>query len=113
MLDWLNPIKNEKFDVMYFIAGDEKDSIDIQLRQFKENEESIANTKLGECYQILLYKHDTNGTCIHPDKFEAILIDPLEYISALIPQDWCGIIARKTKNSHKIIDNLFDKMTKV
>jgi hypothetical protein len=113
MLDFLKPIKNEKFDVMYFIAGDEKDSIDIQLRQFKENEESLSGTKLGECYQILLYKHDKNGTCILPDKFEAILLDPMEYISGLIPNDWFGIIAKKTKNSHKFIDELFDKMMEV
>ena len=113
MLNLLEPIKNEKFDVMYFIAGDEEDSIEIQLRQFKEGEEFAESTTLGDYYQILLYKHDKNGTCILPDKFEAILIDPMEYVSGLIPQDWFGIIARKTKNSHKIIDNLFDKMISV
>lgn len=113
MLDWLIPLKNEKFDVVYFIAGNEKDSIEIQLKQFNEKEDSISNTKLGDCYQILLYKCDKNGICILPDKFEAILLDPMEYISGLIPHDWFGIIARKTKNSHKIIDDLFDKMIEV
>jgi len=113
MLEFLNQIKNEKFDVMYFIAGDKDDSIEIQLRQFKESEEFVRGTELGSYYQILLYKHDKDGTCILPDKFEAILIDPLEYVSGLIPQDWFGVIAKKTKNSHKIIDNLFDKMINV
>jgi hypothetical protein len=113
MLNWLNPIKNEKFDIMYFTANENDDSIDIQLRTFEKQEESLDGTELGNCYQILLYKHDTNGMCIHPDKFEAILIDPLEYVSGLIPQDWYGIIAKKTKTSGKFIDNLFDKMTEV
>jgi len=113
MLDWLNPIKNETFDVIYFSEGEEKDSINIELKLFKEGEEYLGDTKLGNCYQILLYKFDKNGICILPDKFEAILIDPLEYISGLIPQDWCGIIARKTKNSRKFIDNIFDKMMEV
>jgi hypothetical protein len=113
MLQWLNPIKNETFDVVYFVAGDEDDSIDVQLRTFKDTEEYLDETKLGSCYQILLYKQDKNGTLINPERFEAILIDPLEYISQLIPQDFYGIIAKKTKNSHKFIDNIFDKINEV
>jgi hypothetical protein len=110
MLDFLSEFKNKKFDVMYFISGKKKDSIDVTQRTYVNFEESVGRSSLGDCYHIVLFREDDSGNLINPDKFEAILIDPLEYISDLISQDWYGIVARKTKNSHELINKAFDKL---
>ena len=64
---------------------------------------------LGKKYHIILFQsHKTEDKYINFDSFEAILIDPLEYISELISTGFCGIIARKTTTSVKLIDKLLD-----
>jgi len=113
MHEYLENLKKESFDVIHFVNGEEKDSIDIVTRSYTDGHIDIEESSLGKKYHIILFKEDDNGIIINPDKFEAILIDPLEYISELIPQNWCGIIAKKTNKSGKFIDNLFDKMIKV
>lgn len=113
MLEFLQDLKNENFDIIHFISGEQKDTLDIRTNLYKDNDESIENSSLGNKYHIILFREDDTGMVINPDKFEAILLDPLEYISELIPQRWYGIIARKTKKSGKFIDNLFDKMMEV
>jgi hypothetical protein len=113
MLDFLRELKNENFDIIHFISGDEKDTLDIRTNTYKESSESIETSSLGNKYHIILFRENEKGTVIDPDKFEAILLEPLEYISELIPQHWFGIIARKTEKSGKFIDNLFDKMMEV
>jgi hypothetical protein len=113
MLEFLQDLKNEDFDIIHFISGDKKDTLDVRTNLYKESSESVEVTELGKKYHIILFKEDEKGMVINPDKFEAILIDPLEYISELIPQYWFGIIARKTAKSGKFIDNLFDKMMEV
>jgi hypothetical protein len=113
MLDFLRELKNENFDIIHFISGDEKDTLDVRTNLYKDSAESIETTSLGNKYHIILFRENDKGIVINPDKFEAILLDPLEYISELIPQRWYGIIARKTKSSGKFIDNLFDNMMEV
>ena len=110
MLDFLTDFKNNNFDVMYFLSGKQKDSVDVTQRTYNIMEESIDSTSLGNCYHIVLFREDEDGILVQPDKFDAILIDPLEYVSELITQNWYGIIARKTKSSHELIDKAFDKL---
>ena len=113
MHEYLEVLKKESFDIIHFYNGDEEDSIEIVTRDYTDDREYIEESPLGKKYHILLFKEDEKGNLINPDKFEAILIEPLEYISGLIPQNWCGIIAKKTNTSGKYINDLFDKMTKV
>ena len=113
MLEFLQDLKNEDFDILHFISGDKKDTLDVRTNLYRENYDSIESNSLGKKYHIILFKEDEKGIIIDPDKFEAILLDPLEYISELIPQRWFGIIARKTEKSGKFIDNLFDNMMEV
>mgnify|MGYP003325314268 FL=1 len=113
MLDFISIFKNnikDDFDIIQFLSGETKDSIEVSAAEYKEKEEYVESSPLGKKYHILLFKEDESGKLIHPDMFEAILTDPYEYISELIPQDWCGVIAKKTTNSHKMFLNIFDKM---
>jgi len=113
MLGFLEGLKNEKFDMIQFMSGDNQDMVEIVTNVYNDTHAPTEETTLGKKYHIILFKEDEDGKFINQDKFEAILLDPLEYISELIPQNWYGIIAKKTNKSEKFINNIFDKMMEV
>jgi hypothetical protein len=110
MLDFLKVLKSNKVDTIFFLPGDSKNSIDIQTSEYAEPGEIIESSSLGEKWHIILFHCDEKGELINPDKFEAILSDPLEYISGLIPQDWFGILAKKTTTSSCFVEEMFAKL---
>ena len=113
MLNFISIFKNtlkDEFDIIQFLSGETENSINVSAADYKEKAEYIESSPLGKKYHILLFKEDESGKLINPDMFEAILVDPFEYISELIPQDWCGVIAKKTTNSYKMFHEIFDKM---
>jgi hypothetical protein len=114
MLDFLKPMKNEPYDFLTFLAGDKKNSIHIQGTEYKDPGEKVGGSSLGDSYHVVLFKdHKTDKDKYDElDTFEAILCEPLEYISTLIPAGFYGIIARKTTTSHEIMEKLLDNIRK-
>ena len=115
MLEYLKHLKNEKIDFLSFLEGDKKDSIQIIGTEYTDPGENVDASAMGNSYHIILFreheeKPDEYGDV---DSFEAILSDPLEYISGLIPQGWYGIIARKTTTSRPMVDRLLANFNKV
>ena len=80
---------------------------------YKDGGTKIGGSELGDNFDIILFKEDLDGKLIEPEKFEAILLEPLEYISNMIKSDWYGIVARKTTTSQKFVDAIFDKLIEV
>jgi len=114
MLDFLRPLKNDKFDFLTFLDGDKENSIQIQGQDYANPGEKIGGSTLGDAYHIILFRsHTTQDKYVDLDCFDAILPDPLEYISGLIPAGFFGIIAKKTTTSQKIVDKIVDKMQKI
>lgn len=110
MLDFLVKSKNKEFDTIVFLSGDKEDTVQVQFNVYKDKGKNIGGSALGDTYHIILFKEDKNGNLINSDRFEAILICPLEYISSLIIQKWYGIIARKTTTSDSFVDQIFTKL---
>ncbi len=110
MLDYLIPMKNQKFDFLTFLEGDVQNSIQIQGNEYSDPGIPLGGSSLGDEFHIVLFR-DLGGDSDEygePDSFDAVLADPLEYISGLIPAGWYGIIARKTTTSRPIIDRMLD-----
>jgi hypothetical protein len=61
----------------------------------------------------MLFKQDDEGNPVDPDLFEAILTEPLEYVSRMITCDFYGLVAKKTTTSNEFIQNTFDKLKEV
>ncbi len=80
---------------------------------YKDGGTKIGGSKLGDSFDIIVFREDSDGKLIDPEKFEAILMEPVEYISTLIKGDWYGIVARKTTTSQKFVDTIFDKLIEV
>lgn len=113
MLDFLKPLKNDKFDFLTFLDGDKENSIQILGQDYANPGEKIGGSDMGDAYHIVLFRcHETQDKYVDFDHFDAILPDPLEYISNLIPSGWLGIIAKKTTTSQKIIDKIVDRFKK-
>ena len=112
MLDSLKSAKSENYDAYFFIPGPEDDTVRIEGCKYKVPGEDIGGSEMGHMYHIMLFKEDDEGVYAE-DLFEAILVEPLEYISNLIPQDWYGLIARKTTTSTDFVEDTFDNLRNV
>lgn len=80
------PDNDGNFDVAFFKAK-------------SDNGAPVGGTAIGEMYHIAFFKDDENGVPYIDDMFEAILGDPMQYISNLVGSNLYGIFLRKTENS--------------
>jgi len=111
MLEFLKHLKNEAHDAIFFLPGDKKDEIHIESALYKNPGESLNNSTMGNTYHVILFKEDNTHDGIYDvDRFDAVFVEPLEYISGLIPQNWYGVMARKTTTSTTFIQKTFDKL---
>jgi hypothetical protein len=112
MLDYLEHLQGKQFDLITFLSGEEEDSVIVSGQQYVDPGVYAEGSKIGHMYHILMFKDHKEDPekydCL--DLWEAILLEPLEYISERIPEGWYGIIARKTSTSHKFIQDSLDSI---
>jgi hypothetical protein len=117
MLDFLQKLRDDPegpYDAIFFLPGDKEGETHIEANQFKEPGEKLGGSSMGDSYEVILFKDDTKNDKLYDvDRFEAIFSDPYEYISNLIPQNWFGMIVKKTTTSGAFIQRIFDKMIEV
>ena len=105
MLDFLKKLKDDPegpYDAIFFLPGDKQGQIHIEGNQFKDPGEPIGGNSMGYTYEVVLFKDDPIQDKLYDvDRFEAIFVDPYEYISNLIPQDWFGMVVRKCTTNRK------------
>ena len=111
MLDFLKEFNKDEHDAIFFIPGPKKDSIQVEGATYKIPGEKVGGSAMGDSYHVILFKEADNGDLVDIDQFDAIFTDPLEYISDLIPQNWYGIMAKRTTTSNNFIQNTFAKLT--
>ena len=75
----------DKFDGFYFIPDEEDYEENYKLVFFNfEGEKSggtpIESSEMGLKYHMCFFKHDENNAPVFDDAFEAILVNPLDYI---------------------------------
>jgi hypothetical protein len=112
MLEFLKEFSNDEHDAVFFLPGDKEDQIHIEVATYKNPGEKVGGSALGDAYHIILFKENKEGV-YDVDRFDAIFIKPFEYISNLIPQNWFGVLAKKTTTSEDFIQKTFDKISEV
>jgi hypothetical protein len=107
-------MKGEKFDFLSFLEGTKKNSIEIIGTEYANPGEPLDVGIMGESFHVILFRDHEEDPEQYSDAehFDAVLVDPLEYISGLIPQGWYGIIARKTTTSKPLLDRLLANLAK-
>jgi len=112
MLECLKQAQGRNFDVISFVEDDESDLIKIIGSHYENYGEKLGSSELGETYHIVLFRDSKTDPKKYDDfeTFDAILGDPLEYISGLIPKSIYGIVAKKTTTSGTFIGNILDNI---
>ena len=101
------------YDALFFLPGEEENMFRIESCKYKDPGQQLGGSALGPEYTVVLFKFDDeDGTYAH-DNFDAILADPRIYISGLIPQDWYGLVARKTTTSQSFVKDMIDRFKEV
>lgn len=113
MLEFLKPIQDSKWDSLSFLPAADDDTVRVEGSQFKDPGQKIGGNDIGDTYHIILFQLNEDGSPKNLDWFEGILGSPLEYISQLIPQNWFGVIAKKTTTSGKFAKDVFDKFKEI
>jgi hypothetical protein len=112
MLDYLKVLRDDEHDAYFFLPGPKDDTIHLEGATYKDAGENVGHSAMGNAYHVILFKEDEEGELVDIDMFEAIFMDPLEYMSNLIPSGIFGIMARKTTTSNNFIQKTFDKLIK-
>lgn len=113
MLEFLKEVKDENFDAFFFMPGPKENMVRVEGRNYKKNAKNLGGNEMGDMYHIMLFQEHPEKGIHNQDLFEAILIDPLEYISQMIDHDFYGLVAKKTKYSKKFVKETFDKLNKI
>lgn len=108
MLEYFKDI--EDYDALFFMPHTDVD-IHIQSNKYKNPGTPIDVGSAGPSWHVLLFKcNEETDTVENLDAFDAVLSDPREYISTLIPQGWFGIVAKKTTTSNSFISDALAKI---
>jgi hypothetical protein len=111
MLDFLRPMANTNCDCITFVENpNNKGNLQIKGQMYNEPGEKVGGSVMGDEYHIILFRDHKTDPELYDDVdcFDAVLIDPLEYMSNLIKGGWYGVIARKTTTSKNFIDRTLD-----
>ena len=117
MLDYLKKLKDDPegpFDAIFFMPTEEEGQVHIEANQLKDPGEPIGGSSMGHTYEVILFKDDAvEDKLYNIDRFEAVFSDSYEYISNLLPQEWFGMVVRKTTTSGAFVQRIFDKLQEV
>lgn len=113
MIEIPKALKEEPFDTFFFLPGEKEDTIHLESATYKEPGEKVGGSKMGDEYHIILFREAEDGELVDVEQFNAVLIDPVTYITRMLGIEWFGIISRMTTTSEKFIKTTFDKLTKM
>lgn len=113
MEEFLRNLGKENYDSFFFLPGEKLGDVRIEGNVYKDPGENLDNSDYGDCYHLILFKEGEDGNVINLDRFEAILTAPTEYMSMLIPQEWFGLICKKTTTSEEFVEKAFAEFSKM
>lgn len=100
------------YDTIFFVPNpdsEDDNEVKVEIANYKEHGEKIGGSSMGDLYEIILFRMDEEYNMTDLDKFEGILIEPREYVSRMIKEDWYGMVTKKTTTSHRLTSDVFAK----
>jgi hypothetical protein len=107
MREFLRILKNENFDGLNFYRNQTGD-LEVDGFSYKNPGEKLAGSEMGDLYDIIIFPEDPPKM---PERFKAILISPLDYISRMIDSGFLGVVAKATTTSDGILEDVFEHMS--
>ena len=100
-------LKTEPFDGINFYRNDDGD-LEICGFQYTDAGEKISGSSSGELYDIIIFPEDPPKM---PEKFQAILISPIDYIENMLDNGFLGMVAKTTTKSAEFVNGAFDALS--
>lgn len=107
MKEFLQALKNKDFDGLNFYRNGRGD-LEVDGFGYKNPGEKLVGSELGDLYDIIIFPEDPPKM---PERFKAILISPLDYISRMIDSGFLGVVAKATTTSDTIMEEVFENMS--
>lgn len=108
MIESWQTLRTKPFDGINFYRNDDGD-LEISSFEFKDPGEMLPGSSSGDLYDIILFPEDPPKM---PEKFQAILISPIDYISNMLDNGFLGIVAKATTTSNEFMDQAFISLSK-
>jgi len=107
MKEFLRPLKNKNFDGLNFYRNGDG-NLEINGFGYKNPGEKLEGSELGDLYDIIIFSEDPPKM---PERFQAILISPLDYVERMMDDGFLGIVAKATTTSDTMMDEAFEQMS--
>jgi hypothetical protein len=110
MLPELQHFKGHKIDLFTFFGDEDNEGrVEVRGTEYITPGDPVGGSEMGHTYSIILMQEHPEEDRYHKvEFFEAILSEPIEYISNLIPAGWMGVIARKTTTSDNMVHSMLE-----
>ena len=100
-------LKTEPFDGINFYRNEDGD-LEICGFNYTDAGEKIAGNSSGELYDIIIFPEDPPKM---PEKFQAILISPIDYIENMLDNGFLGLVTKTTTKSAEFVNDAFDALS--
>ena len=100
-------LKTELFDGINFYRNEDGD-LEVCGFQYKDPGEKLPGNSSGDLYDIIIFPEDPPKM---PEKFQAILISPIDYITNMLDNGFLGLVAKTTTTSADFIDDAFNALS--
>jgi hypothetical protein len=106
MIESWQALRNEKYDGINFYRNEDGD-VEISSFVFKSPGDKVGGNSFGDLYDIIIFPEDPPKM---PEKFQAILTSPLDYIENMIDNGFLGVVSRVTTTSEEFVDTTYEAL---
>lgn len=106
MKEFLQNLKYKEFHGLNFYKNQNGD-LTVDGFEFKNFGEKLPGSSMGDLYDIIIFQEEPPKV---PERFKAILISPLHYVSRMIDDGFLGVVAKATTTSDKFMGEIYDEM---
>jgi len=104
-------VAESKFDGINFFRFDET-SVKIEGFTLDDIGEKKPGSVMGDWYDIIILA-DIHKKQFIPERFEAILTSPIDYVERMIDDGFQGVVVRSTEKSGKYMDKVYKQLNEV
>lgn len=107
MNEYLHKLKISDPDGINFYL-DKNGDVEIDSFKYVDFGEKITGSPMGDMYDIIILNSSATEM---PERFFAILSEPVVYIERMIRDGFLGVVAKATTTSNHIMDIVFEEMS--
>jgi hypothetical protein len=105
----------KEYDGFYFLPHYDGDDEGLRFDFFRFMDEYANGVKkdhseMGDMYHIVFIKQNDDGDPVLDENFDAIFVDPVEYVNNLLGADLFGCVVRKTDKSEEWLEKYLTRI---